>query len=93
MSFHTEGHVRTLFGLRRGVLYGAAEQLGANKIALGHHRDDIVETLFLNMFYGGKLKAIPPNLLSDNGARIVIRSLAHCRERDVARYVLLRDSQ
>ncbi len=70
--------------LRRGSLYGFAEQIGATKIALGHHRDDIVETLFLNMFYGGKLKAMPPKLLSDNQRNIIIRPLAYCREDDLA---------
>lgn len=70
--------------LRRGSLYGFAEQIGATKIALGHHRDDIVETLFLNMFFGGKLKAMPPKLLSDDKRNIVIRPLAYCREDDLA---------
>ena len=72
--------------LRRGTLYGFAEEIGATKIALGHHRDDIVETLFLNLFHGGKLKAMPPKLLSDDGRNIVIRPLAFCREDDLARY-------
>ena len=72
--------------LRRGTLYGFAEEIGATKIALGHHRDDIVETLFLNLFYGGKLKAMPPKLLSDDGRNLVIRPLAFCREDDLARY-------
>lgn len=72
--------------LRRGTLYGFAQQIGASKIALGHHRDDIVETLFLNMFFGGKLKAMPPKLLSDDKQNVVIRPLAYCKERDLARY-------
>ncbi len=72
--------------LRRGTLYGFAEQIGATKIALGHHRDDIVETLFLNLFFGGKLKAMPPKLKSDDGRHIVIRPLAYCRESDLADY-------
>ena len=72
--------------LRRGTLYGFAEQIGANKIALGHHRDDIVETVFLNMFFGGKLKAMPAKLKSDDGKHIVIRPLAYCREEDLAAY-------
>ncbi|MDP1756771.1 MAG: tRNA 2-thiocytidine(32) synthetase TtcA, partial [Pseudohongiella sp.] len=71
--------------LRRGNLYSYARQIGANKIALGHHRDDIVETLFLNMFFGGKLKAMPPKLLSDDKQNIVIRPLAYCSEKDIAR--------
>lgn len=72
--------------LRRGVLYRVAAELGATKIALGHHRDDIVETLFLNMFFGGRLKAMPPKLLSDDGRHVVIRPLAYCEEKEIARY-------
>lgn len=72
--------------LRRGSLYAYAEEIGATKIALGHHRDDIIETLFLNMFHGGKLKAMPPKLKSDNGKHIVIRPLAYCKEADIERY-------
>lgn len=72
--------------LRRGTLYGFAEQIGATRIALGHHRDDIVETLFLNMFFGGTLKAMPPKLRSDDGRHIVIRPLAYCKELDLERY-------
>ncbi len=76
--------------LRRGTLYGFAQRIGATKIALGHHRDDIIETLFLNMFYGGKMKAMPPKLLSDDGANMVIRPLAYCREKDIAEYAKLK---
>ena len=72
--------------LRRGIIYKVAGDLGANKIALGHHRDDMVETLFLNMFFGGKLKAMPPKLVTDKGDHIVIRPLAYCAEKDIARY-------
>ena len=72
--------------LRRGIIYRVASKLGANKIALGHHRDDMVETLFLNMFFGGKLKAMPPKLVTDKGDHIVIRPLAYCPEKDIARY-------
>lgn len=69
--------------LRRGTLYSFAESIGATKIALGHHRDDIVETLFLNMFFGSRLKAMPPKLLSDDKRNVVIRPLAYCKEEDI----------
>ncbi len=72
--------------LRRGIIYRVAQELGANKIALGHHRDDMIETLFLNMFFGGKLKAMPPKLVTDKGDHIVIRPLAYCAEKDIARF-------
>jgi len=72
--------------LRRGVLYRVASELKATKIALGHHRDDILQTLFLNLFFGGKLKSMPPKLVSDDGRHVVIRPLAYCEERDLARW-------
>ena len=75
--------------LRRGILYNYAEKIGADKIALGHHRDDIVETLFLNMFYGGKLKAMPPKLLSDDKRNMIIRPLAYCKESELEKFAEL----
>jgi len=77
--------------LRRGTLYAFAEEIGATKIALGHHRDDIIETLFLNLFHGGRLSAMPPKLLADDRRNIVIRPLAYCRERDLERYAKIRE--
>jgi len=72
--------------LRRGTLYSFAEKIGATKIALGHHLDDIVETMFLNMFHGARLKAMPPKLRSDDGRNVVIRPLTYCREKDLIKY-------
>lgn len=72
--------------LRRGSLYGFAEEIGATKIALGHHRDDIVETMFLNMFFNGKLKAMPPKLLSDDKKNVVIRPMSYCKETDLQKF-------
>lgn len=72
--------------LRRGVIYGWAERNGITKIALGHHRDDMIETLFLNMFFGGSMKSMPPKLKSDDGKHIVIRPLAYCKEKDIAKF-------
>ncbi|MFN4063105.1 MAG: tRNA 2-thiocytidine(32) synthetase TtcA [Parazoarcus communis] len=72
--------------LRRGIIYRTAREIGATRIALGHHRDDMLETLFLNMFFGGKIKAMPPKLVSDDGQHVVIRPLAYCTEADITRF-------
>jgi tRNA 2-thiocytidine biosynthesis protein TtcA len=77
--------------LRRAVLYKAAKELGATKVALGHHRDDMLETLMLNMFYGGKLKSMPAKLVSDNGEHVVIRPLAFCKEDELIQYAALKN--
>ena len=77
--------------LRRGILYNFAEEHGVTKIALGHHRDDIIETLFLNMFFGSRMKAMPPKLLSDDKRNVVIRPLAYCKESDIAEFADLRE--
>ena len=77
--------------LRRGILYNTAQKLGASKIALGHHMDDLVETMFLNMFHGSRLKTMPPKLVSDDNRNVVIRPLVYCREKDIAKYANKRE--
>jgi tRNA 2-thiocytidine biosynthesis protein TtcA len=77
--------------LRRGNLYSYAEEIGATKIALGHHRNDMMETLFLNMFFGGKLKSMPPKLISDDHKHIVIRPLAYCKEKEIEAFAAMKE--
>jgi tRNA 2-thiocytidine biosynthesis protein TtcA len=88
-----EGHTQCglCSRLRRGALYRFAREQGYTRIALGHHRDDIIETLFLNLFHGGRLKAMPPKLLSDDGSNVVIRPLCYAPEREIARYAQARE--
>jgi tRNA 2-thiocytidine biosynthesis protein TtcA len=76
--------------LRRGILYNCAVDLGATRMALGHHRDDLIETLLMNLFYAGQIKAMPPKLLSDDGRNTLIRPLAYCAEEDLAEYARLK---
>ena len=77
--------------LRRGTLYSAADELGCNKLALGHHREDMIETLFLNMFFGGRLETMPPKYRTDSGKHVVIRPLAFCKEKDIEKYAELQN--
>ncbi len=77
--------------LRRAILYRTAKEIGATKVALGHHRDDMVETMMLNMFYGGKIKSMPAKLVSDNGEHVVIRPLAFCKEEELIQYAALKN--
>ena len=77
--------------LRRGILYSVAEELGCNKVALGHHREDIMETLFLNMFYGGRIETMPAKYKTDSGKHVVIRPLAYCKEADIEQYSILKE--
>lgn len=77
--------------LRRGTLYGVAEEIGATKIALGHHREDIIETMFLNLFFAGKIESMPPKYRTDDGKHVVIRPLAYCRERDIEEYSQMKE--
>ena len=77
--------------LRRGILYSAAGDLGCNKLALGHHREDMIETMFLNMFFGGRLEAMPPKYRTDDGKFVVIRPLAYCKEKDIEKYAELQN--